>query len=205
MIATRPISRIAYAETKVRRFADDVAAARTDADPAWADLALDADRFGSDLSAMRTELVRQYESGTLTDDFRAGDRFDRIAATWATAVGALPADVTRAQFLQLANEWESATVFETVFRQLTATWKADTRYFSSSTAMDAHPAFQRIQRLGDRAVPFILNDLRDTSAHWFTALEVLTRATPVPPADRGNIPRMAAAWLAWGRAAGRVA
>ena len=56
--------------------------------------------------------------------------------------------------------------------------------------------------MGPRAIPLILKQLEsegDQPDMWFWALRTLTNADPVSEADRGNIVRMANAWLEWGR------
>lgn len=94
---------------------------------------------------------------------------------------------------------QPAETFEQRFQKLAATWRADTAYLSSCTDMFAHPAYQEIIGLGKAAVPLLLQDLAREPEHWSYALQVITGANPVPPADRGNLDKMAAAWLRWGR------
>jgi hypothetical protein len=86
------------------------------------------------------------------------------------------------------------------FETLAAEWKDATAFLSSSTAMVAHPAYQAIIQLGPPVVPLLLRDLEREPVHWFEALRAITGEDPVPREAWGNIPAMAAAWLAWGRA-----
>ncbi|HEX5726343.1 MAG TPA: hypothetical protein VFX98_12800 [Longimicrobiaceae bacterium] len=88
------------------------------------------------------------------------------------------------------------------FARLAAQWREETDHLSSVTPMVLHPAYQRIIGMGPAAVPLILEDLARTSDHWFWALQAITGENPVAPADSGQVPRMAAAWLAWGRERG---
>lgn len=88
------------------------------------------------------------------------------------------------------------------FRRLEAAWLADVGFSSSSTALRSHPAFQEIIGLGPAVVPFMLRDLEERPRHWVWALPSITSADPVPASDRGNIARMSAAWLRWGREQG---
>jgi hypothetical protein len=37
------------------------------------------------------------------------------------------------------------------------------------------------------------------SDHWFVALKRIAGEDPVPPQARGDLDRMAEAWLSWGR------
>lgn len=92
-----------------------------------------------------------------------------------------------------------------LFRSLADRWRADTLYLSSATDIAMHPAYQRIIGLGPQALPLILGELERQPGHWFWALTAITGEDPVPPADRGRLPAMAAAWLAWGRQNGWIA
>ena len=85
------------------------------------------------------------------------------------------------------------------FQRLAATWRAETAYLSSLTDMTAHPAYREIVSMGQDAVPLLLRDLEKEPEHWFMALAEITGANPVPPQHAGNIDRMAADWLRWGR------
>lgn len=91
---------------------------------------------------------------------------------------------------------------ETRFRRLEADWIAQTGFLSSSTQIINHPAFQAILKLGEAVVPLMLRDLEERPRLWVWALPRITGVDPVPVEDRGNIGRMSAAWLNWGRANG---
>jgi hypothetical protein len=90
------------------------------------------------------------------------------------------------------------------FRTLAEEWKEATAFLSSSTAMVAHPAYQAIIGLGPGVVPLLLRDMEGQPFHWFEALKAITGEDPVRREDWGNIPAMAAAWLAWGRQRGLI-
>jgi hypothetical protein len=90
------------------------------------------------------------------------------------------------------------------FEDLARRWKEATRYSSSATEMATNPAYQQIIGMGPAAIPLILEELRKSPDHWFWALTAITGADPVPAADRGNVSRMAAAWLEWAGAHGYV-
>jgi hypothetical protein len=85
------------------------------------------------------------------------------------------------------------------FRRLADAWRAETAYLSSSTAIFEHPAYQEIIQMGPEAIPLLLRELSADPDHWAWALTSITGENPVPPADRGNLPRMTEAWLRWGR------
>ncbi len=88
---------------------------------------------------------------------------------------------------------------EQEFRTLAQQWKEACGLLSSTTAMVSHPAYQAIIALGQPAVPLLLAELAREPVHWFEALKAITGEDPVAPRDWGNIPAMAAAWVAWGR------
>ena len=90
-----------------------------------------------------------------------------------------PAD--RAQFLELADQWERETVL-----------------LSNPTQAAAHPAHRQIVSMGEPVVPLILERMRSQGGHWFHALAEITGAAPVASGDRGNIAAMQQAWLDWG-------
>ncbi len=68
--------------------------------------------------------------------------------------------------------------------------------------MAKNAAYQEIIALGAAAIPLILAELRRKPDHWFVALNALTRVDPIPPASRGKLDEMAAAWIQWGTANG---
>jgi hypothetical protein len=96
--------------------------------------------------------------------------------------GTVPTETLEQRFNRLAEEWYRATA-----------------YLSSMSKASQHPAYQEIIRIGEEALPFLLRDLESTHRHWFIALKQITGANPIPPADAGNVPKMADAWLRWAR------
>lgn len=85
------------------------------------------------------------------------------------------------------------------FRQLEATWEADTLYLSDAHKIIEHPAFQEIIAMGDAVIPFMLRDLEKEPRQWVWALPRITGANPLRPEDAGDSCKMAEAWLRWGR------
>src|SRR5436305_15348493 len=84
--------------------------------------------------------------------------------------------------------------------RLLGTWREQTAYLSSSTQMTAHPAYQELVTLGPAALPFLFRDLEQTGdGHLSKALAAITGAHPVPAGDRGNVRKVADAWLRWAR------
>ena len=92
---------------------------------------------------------------------------------------------TRQRFTELADRWETETVF-----------------LSRIDLAIKHPAHQEIVDMGELVVPLILERMREKGGHWFYALHDLTGADPIQPAERGYVSAMQEAWLEWGEANG---
>jgi len=91
------------------------------------------------------------------------------------------------------------------FRRLSDRWRQQTAFSSSTTATAMHPDYQAIIGMGQPALPWILEALQEGGGDWYWALKAISGIDPVPPKDRGAIPRMKNAWLDWGRARGLLA
>lgn len=84
------------------------------------------------------------------------------------------------------------------FNELTSQWIRDTGHLSTTKAMEDHPSFEALKEMGFSIFELILEKLRDEpGARWFALLRAIYGTSPIPPADRGNISRMASAWLQW--------
>lgn len=94
--------------------------------------------------------------------------------------------------------------FETAFRLLADQWRRETGLLSSVSQIAIHPAYQRIIGMGNKAIPLILQELEKRPAHWFWALAAITGENPVPLEVRGDVIRMADAWIRWGRSRGYI-
>ncbi len=90
------------------------------------------------------------------------------------------------------------------FNELAEQWHDETGHMSSAISFTQHPAYLRIIGMGPAVVPFILEDLQRTQAHWFVALRLITGANPIKPEDKGKVQRLADSWIAWGRERGLV-
>jgi hypothetical protein len=91
------------------------------------------------------------------------------------------------------------TVEQRVHRLLT-TWREQTGFLSSSTALVSHPAYQELISLGPAALPFLFRDMEQTlDGHLSSALVAITGTHPVPPEEGGKINKVAERWLAWAR------
>ncbi len=99
---------------------------------------------------------------------------------------------------------ETVPELEEEFRALADQWRAETMHLSSTTEKAMNFAYKQIIGMGKEVLPLILRELQLRGGHWFWALSVITRGreNPVRPEDRGNVRRMAQAWLDWGRQKG---
>jgi hypothetical protein len=87
-----------------------------------------------------------------------------------------------------------------LFHKLKKQWHKERGATSSTTKIVACLSYYKIIGMGQRALPFILRDIRrnpDNPDHWFWALEMITRANPVPANMYGKHAEMARAWLSW--------
>ena len=94
---------------------------------------------------------------------------------------------------------------EKQFKALKEAWHGERNPLTSSTdEMAMTKSYQQIIGMGASVVPFILRELQrelqqdGEPDHWFWALVAITRENPSVPEDRGNILKMARAWLRWG-------
>jgi hypothetical protein len=85
------------------------------------------------------------------------------------------------------------------FRTLVDRWRKETAHISSISKLVMHPSYQRIIGMGPAVIPIILRELQRDPDYWFWALTSITGEDPVNPEDIGDIPKMAEAWLKWGR------
>ena len=117
--------------------------------------------------------------------FRDDQRKARVSRCYqhASALNIDPA--TRQRFTELADQWETETVF-----------------LSRIDLAIKHPAHQKIVAMGEPVVPLILQRMRETGGHWDHALADITGANPVKRSDWGNIAAIQASWLEWGEANG---
>ena len=92
-----------------------------------------------------------------------------------------------------------------LFRKLADEWLEATGHLSLESNMVGHRAYLRIIGMGrDTVTPLILKELRARSGFWYRALEALhgANAPAIPREDMGNIRKMKAAWLLWGKEQG---
>jgi hypothetical protein len=82
----------------------------------------------------------------------------------------------------------------------------ETKFESSIFAITSNQAFLDIVGMGNNAIKFILEEMKDGNirVQWFPALKRIAHEDPVPPEWRGKVREMADAWLQWGERTGIV-
>jgi hypothetical protein len=92
------------------------------------------------------------------------------------------------------------------FQKLAAEWRAQRGVTSSIEQMCTRPAYLSIIAMGPDVLPLIITQLRSEGNdpdHWFVALHHITQGVdPAPDSDRGDMAKMAEAWLKWAENAG---
>ena len=83
------------------------------------------------------------------------------------------------------------------FRRLLAIWRAETFYQSSVSEKMNHPAFKQIIAMRERAVPWIISELKIRPDFLFMALHLITKHDPTPEAAKGDPRKIVEAWLQW--------
>lgn len=76
-------------------------------------------------------------------------------------------------------------------------WKTETMFSSNSSEITNNSAYRSIIGLGKDIIPFIIEDLKQSENHWFSALELLTGENPIKSEHRGIINLMKSDWLNW--------
>ena len=90
------------------------------------------------------------------------------------------------------------------FCRLAAQWKEETMGDSVGLQTLAHPAHLRIIGMGERAVPWILQDLSTEGGRWFAALSAITGENPIAEEDRGRYRKMKHSWMELGQQRGWI-
>lgn len=79
-------------------------------------------------------------------------------------------------------------------------WQEETLPLSSISEISEHPSYQEIIMMGKRALPFLIQRLRDNREDpdfLFVALSKITGKNPVAEKDYGYMSKMADAWIKW--------
>lgn len=96
----------------------------------------------------------------------------------------------------------STSPLDEEFQLLAEQWRRETGMLSSVSKKVGHPAYQKIIAMGDKALPFILRELRDRPAYWFGALKAITAQSPARPDEKLDLQKLREAWLRWGQERG---
>jgi hypothetical protein len=113
--------------------------------------------------------------------------------------------VRRPRPFSTVREFDFAGAIEKRFLALAILWKLGVGTTSSPEEIVAHPAYLQIIALGRPAVPLILRDLVENGPDfWFAALQAIVDKNPVPDDVIGDLPKMAACWIDWGRRHGEI-
>lgn len=89
------------------------------------------------------------------------------------------------------------------FRRLVNQWSNETGHYSLAFKRAMHPAYQQIIGMGDKALPFILTELRNQpTGHWFWALNAITGKEAT--LGEKDIDAAIQAWLKWGTERGHI-
>lgn len=141
-------------------------------------------------------------------------------AVWITSASAKEVDIRSSPAICIANadvevinseglrtsiEQSRLEQDHAKFHRLLNSWKQERRPESWVADMVACPSYQKIMGMGTAALPLIFQQMESEANepdHWFWALRSITETDPVQEADRGNITKMASAWLEWGRLQG---
>ena len=87
---------------------------------------------------------------------------DERAATDPSALASDP--------LLPGTQQTSKAGLRTTFRELADTWRGETGGLSSPMQIAAHPAYQCIIGMGEQALPYIFEELRERGGQWYVAL-----------------------------------
>ena len=130
---------------------------------------------------------------TLSLDERTVQQAERAASECRTTLDKL-----------IGNFVDQLAASKARFEMLAAQWREQAAPLSSSTDRAMLPAYQTIIGMGETALPFILEEMRNRGGHWFWALRAITGENPVLPEHRGNVEAMTQDWLQWGRDQGCI-
>lgn len=112
------------------------------------------------------------------------------------------ASVIGVTFDRIADQSSPSILLEPLiskFYNLALEWKQAKEVKSSYSEMISHPAYLRIIGLGSQTVPLILGELKREPDYWFDALTALTGEDPIKAEDAGDLKKMSATWIEWGR------
>jgi hypothetical protein len=110
-------------------------------------------------------------------------------------------------FLSLPSEdiIEEVSEVEKRFNYLAEKWKTETGVFSTTFHKVVNDSYLEIIFDGKDFLPFILKDLeKGGTAHWHTALRIITKENPVPIEDLSKMKKVREAWISWGKNTNKI-
>lgn len=156
--------------------------------------------------ALRSTASDALAQGVTTDDLPdvAHDQTDEVIYPTGSTMLAVHVSITLSDSPTPADHLvpkviAKAHLIKAVFDYSASKWKEETANESSIRRMKNNDNYRQIVRLGEEAIPLILDDImRDQQpAFWFPALKEISGVDPVLPEHRGNVPEMTKAWIAW--------
>lgn len=91
---------------------------------------------------------------------------------------------------------------ERSFKKDLEEWQRETQFLSFHKK--DHPAYQRIVAMGQTAIPFILDELRQEPSWVLIALFDITGENPSLPEHAGKLKELTQDWLQWGKLNGYI-
>jgi hypothetical protein len=83
------------------------------------------------------------------------------------------------------------------FQQLATEVSIDCKLISSDFQLIMHKSYQEIIGMGEKIIPFLINQLDLNPNIWFVALESITGQNPVPFEFKGNVKQEVEFWKNW--------
>jgi hypothetical protein len=84
------------------------------------------------------------------------------------------------------------------FQELCTKWKIETITCASPTKKYLNENYLKIIKLGEKVIPFILQEMKRDPDDWFLALRILSETNPVNPEESKNFRLATDAWIKWG-------
>lgn len=101
------------------------------------------------------------------------------------------------------NSKSISAYYSRLFSHFAALWKMQTGGHSNIRKIIKNENYKKIIEIGTPMLPYIFKDLNETRAYWFVALEEITKATPVPDEDFGDVEKMTTHWINWSKQANK--
>lgn len=65
------------------------------------------------------------------------------------------------------------------FLYLIAVWKDDTQWFNDPSLIEQHRSFDELLKIGDKILPYILDEIKYERNGWHTAFDHVSKNTPL--------------------------